>query len=229
MGQKVHPKGFRLGVTETWNSRWYKKRGYADQLHQDFFLRNFVGKRLAGAGVSAIDIERTASRVKISVMTARPGLVIGKKGKDIEDLRVELKRVVGRDVTINIKEVRKPDLDAQLIAENVANQLVRRVAFRRAMKDSIQRAIRMGAKGIKISVAGRLGGSDIARTEWIREGRVPLHTLRAKIHYGFSEALTTYGIIGVKCWVFSGEEAEEHDVLEQRGQGANVSAPSTVV
>ncbi|MCB0358881.1 MAG: 30S ribosomal protein S3 [Bdellovibrionales bacterium] len=214
MGQKVHPLGFRLGVTETWRSRWYKKRGYAEQLHRDFFLRDFVSKRLAGAGISRVEIERAANRVKINVRTARPGLVIGKKGKDIEDLRAELRRIVGRDVTINIIEVRKPDLDAALVAQNVANQLVRRVSFRRAVKDAVGRAMRMGAEGVKVSVSGRLGGADIARTEWTREGRVPLHTLRAKIDYGTAEALTTYGLIGVKCWVFSGEEAEEDDVVE---------------
>ncbi len=205
MGQKVHPFGFRLGVTETWLSKWYRGKGYAEQLQQDFFLREYVAKKLKGAGVSTIVIERAANRVKINVRTARPGLVIGRDGKNIEDLRLELKKIVGRDVTLNPIEIRKPDLDAQLVAENVANQLIRRVAFRRAMKDSIQRSMRMGAEGIKIAVSGRLGGTDIARTEWSREGRVPLHTLRAKIQYGFSEALTTYGIIGVKCWIFLGE------------------------
>ncbi len=214
MGQKVHPKGFRLGVTETWLSRWYKNRGYGEQLHQDFFLRSYVNNRLSGAGVSSVEIERAANRVKINVRTARPGLVIGKKGKDIEDLRAELKRVVGREVTINIIEIRKPDLDAQLVAESVANQLVRRVAFRRAMKDAISRAMRMGAEGVKVSVAGRLGGADIARTEWSREGRVPLHTLRAKIDYGFAEARTTYGVIGVKCWIFRGEMGEGIDAAQ---------------
>ena len=180
MGQKVHPLGFRLGVTETWKSRWYKKRGYAEQLHQDFFLRDFVTKRLSGAGVSSVIIERAANRLKVSVRTARPGLVIGKKGKDIEELRTELKKIVEREVTINIIEIRKPDLDATLIAQNLASQLVRRVAFRRAMKDSLARAMRMGAEGIKVCVSGRLAGADIARREWSREGRVPLHTLRAK-------------------------------------------------
>ncbi len=218
MGQKVHPKGFRLGVTETWSSRWYKERGYAAQLHQDFYLREYVERRLSGAGVSSIDIERAANRVKINVRTARPGLVIGKKGKDIEDLRAELKRVVGREVTINIIEIRKPDLDAKLVADNLANQLVRRVAFRRVMKDGVQRAMRMGAEGIKVSLAGRLGGADIARTEWAREGRVPLHTLRAKIDYGTSEALTTYGIIGVKCWIFRGEMVEGIDAAQPVSQ-----------
>jgi small subunit ribosomal protein S3 len=218
MGQKVHPYGFRLGVTETWKSRWYKDRGYAEQLHQDFYLRDYVYKRLSGAGVSSIEIERAANRVKISVRTARPGLVIGKKGKDIEDLRTELKRVIGRDVTINIIEVRKPDLDAKLVADNVSNQLVRRVAFRRVMKDAVARAMRMGAEGVKVSVAGRLGGADIARTEWSRQGRVPLHTLRAQIDYGTSEALTTYGIIGVKCWIFRGETGEGIDALHASSQ-----------
>lgn len=217
MGQKVHPIGFRLGVTETWLSRWYRKRGYAEQLHQDFFLRDYVNKRLAGAGVSSVEIERAANRVKINVRTARPGLVIGKKGKDIEDLRAELRRVVRREVSINIIEVRKPDLDAKLVAMNVANQLVRRIAFRRAMKDALGRAMRMGAEGVKISVSGRLGGADIARCEWSREGRVPLHTLRAKIDYGTAEALTTYGIIGVKVWIFRGESAEGIDATPVTG------------
>jgi small subunit ribosomal protein S3 len=211
MGQKVHPFGFRLGITETWMSQWYRGKGYAEQLQQDFFLREYIAKRLTGAGVSSIVIKRAASRVSINVRTARPGLVIGRDGKNIEDLRAELKKVVGRDVAINPIEIRKPDLDAQLIAENISTQLVRRVAFRRAMKDSIAKAMRMGAEGIKVSVSGRLGGTDIARTEWSREGRVPLHTLRAKIHYGTAEALTTYGIIGVKCWVFLGELNEDLD------------------
>lgn len=211
MGQKVHPRGFRLGVTENWSSRWYKRKGYAELLAQDFYLRDFVKKRLAGAGVSSIDIERAANRVKINVRSARPGIVIGKKGKDIEDLRTELKKVIGRDVTINIIEVRKPDLDAQLVADNVANQLVRRIAFRRCIKDAVGRAMRMGAEGVKVQVAGRLGGTDIARTEWSREGRVPLHTLRAKIDYATAEALTTYGIIGIKVWIFMGEVEDEVD------------------
>lgn len=214
MGQKVHPRGFRLGVTDTWGSRWFKKRGYAEQLHQDFFLRDFVTKRLASAGVSSVVIERAANSVKVNVRTARPGLVIGKKGKDIEDLRAEMRRLVGRDVTINIIEVRKPDVDSKLVADNIANQLVRRVAFRRAMKDAVQKAMRMGAEGIKVSVSGRLGGTDIARHEWTREGRVPLHTLRAQIDYGTSEALTTFGMIGVKVWIFRGEKIEGVDATE---------------
>lgn len=220
MGQKVHPLGFRLGITETWMSRWYKrtKRDFAAQLHQDFFLRDHVQKRLAGAGVSNIVIERAANRVKVNVRTARPGLVIGKKGKDIEDLRAEIRRLMvddmKKDVTINIIEIRKPDLDAKLVAENIANQLVRRVAFRRVMKDAIGRAMRMGAEGVKVSVSGRLGGADIARQEWAREGRVPLHTLRAQIDYGTAEALTTFGLIGVKVWIFRGEKDEGIDSAE---------------
>lgn len=220
MGQKVHPFGFRLGVTETWNSRWFKKKGYAEQLHQDFFLRDFITKRLSGAGVSSVIIERAANRVKVNVRTARPGLVIGKKGKDIEDLRLELKKLVGRDVTINIIEIRKIDLDAQLVAENIANQLVRRVAFRRAMKDSVSKAMRMGADGIKVSVAGRIGGTDIARTEWVREGRVPLHTLRAKISFGFAEALTTFGLIGVKVWIFQADKTDAGEQMDHVQQPA---------
>ncbi len=220
MGQKVHPLGFRLGVTETWQSRWYKRRNkdFARQLHQDFFLREFVEKKLAGAGISNIIIERAANRLKVNVRTARPGLVIGKKGKDIEDLRQEIKRLIADDgsknVDINIIEIRKPDLDATLVAQNVAGQLMRRVAFRRTMKDAVGRAMRMGAEGVKISVSGRLGGADIARREWAREGRVPLHTLRAQIDYGTAEALTTYGITGVKCWIFRGEKDEGIDSSE---------------
>lgn len=211
MGQKVHPKGFRLGVTETWSSRWYKGQDYATQLHQDFKLREVVKKKLYTAGISSVDIERAANRVKLTVRTARPGLVIGKKGREVEDLRNELRKVAKREVAINIVEVRKPDLDAQLTAESVATQLERRVSFRRAMKDALSKAMRMGAEGIKVQVAGRIGGAEIARTEWSREGRVPLHTLRAKIEYGFAEAKTVYGIIGVKVWIFRGDAATVGD------------------
>lgn len=211
MGQKIHPKGLRLGIVDTWNSKWYKNRGYADQLHEDLYLRDYIGKKLASAGVSRVDIERAANRTKINVFTARPGLVIGKKGKDIDDLRNEIRRIVKKDVVINIIEVRKPDLDAKLVANNICSQLIRRVAFRRAMKDSVSKVMRMGAEGVKVSIAGRLSGADIARTEWIREGRVPLHTLRARIDYGFSEALTTYGILGVKVWIFLGEVEEDNE------------------
>lgn len=218
MGQKVHPFGFRLGITETWQSRWYKrtKPEFAAQLKQDRDLRKFVEEKLKGAGVSNIVLERFANRLKVNVRTARPGLVIGKKGKDIEDLRKDIKKLVKDKVKteVNIIEIRKPDLDARLVAQNVANQLMRRVAFRRATKDAVGRAMRMGAEGVKIAVSGRLGGADIARTEWSREGRVPLHTLRAQIDYGTAEALTTYGITGVKVWIFRGEKDEGIDAAE---------------
>ncbi|MDR2337460.1 MAG: 30S ribosomal protein S3 [Deltaproteobacteria bacterium] len=215
MGQKVHPHGMRLGVTTTWLSRWYTKGNYAKQLQQDFKLREFINKRLASAGISSVEIERTVSRVKVNVRTARPGLVIGKKGRDIEEFRQELKKMIGREVIVNIIEVRKADLDANLVAQNIANQLVRRVAYRRAMKDAIAKAMKMGAEGVKIMIGGRLAGADIARTEWAREGRVPLHTLRAKIDYGTAEALTTYGILGIKVWIFRGEVADGIDAAEQ--------------
>ena len=215
MGQKVQPHGFRLGITTNWLSRWYKKKGYAAQLHQDFKLREFINKRLASAGISSVEIERAANRVKINVRTARPGLIIGKKGRDIEEFRQELRKMIGRDVTINIVEVRKADLDANLVAQGIANQLVRRVAYRRATKDAIAKAIKMGAEGVKVMISGRLAGADIARTEWAREGRVPLHTLRAKIDYGTAEALTTYGILGVKVWIFRGEVADGIDSAEK--------------
>lgn len=215
MGQKVQPHGFRLGITTSWLSRWYKKKGYAAQLHQDFKLREFINKRLASAGISSVEIERAANRVKINVRTARPGLIIGKKGRDIEEFRQELKKMIGRDVTINIVEVRKADLDASLVAQNIANQLVRRVAYRRATKDAMAKAMKMGAEGVKVMISGRLAGADIARTEWAREGRVPLHTLRAKIDYGTAEALTTYGILGIKVWIFRGEVADGIDSSEQ--------------
>ncbi len=205
MGQKVHPKGFRLNVTEAWDSRWFARREYADLLHEDIKVRNFLKKRLYHAGVSRIDIERAANKAKINIHTARPGIVIGKKGAEIEKLKQELARLTRKETFINIHEVRRPDLDAQLVAENVALQLERRVAFRRAMKEALARAMRMGAQGVRIQCAGRLGGSEIARTEWYREGRVPLHTLRADVNYGFAEAKTTYGVIGVKVWIFRGE------------------------
>ena len=205
MGQKVHPKGFRLGVIEGWDSRWFAHREYADLLHEDIKIRNFLKKRLYHAGVSKIEIERAASKAKINIHTARPGIVIGKKGAEIEKLKQELGRLTRKETFINIQEVRRPDLDAQLVTENVALQLERRVAFRRAMKEAVARAMRMGAQGIRVQCAGRLGGSEIARTEWYREGRVPLHTLRADVNYGFAQAKTTYGVIGVKVWIFRGE------------------------
>src|ERR671931_2471036 len=205
MGQKVHPIGFRLGINRTWQSNWYAKRNYADLLHEDLMIRRHIKTRLYHAGISKIEIERAANKAKINIYTARPGIVIGKKGAEIEKLKEEIAKLTGRETYINIHEVRRPDLDAQLVAENVALQLERRVAFRRAMKESVSRAMRMGAQGVRIQCAGRLGGSEIARTEWYREGRVPLHTLRADISYGFAEARTTYGVIGIKVWIFRGE------------------------
>jgi small subunit ribosomal protein S3 len=205
VGQKVHPKGFRLGVIEGWDSRWYARREYAELLHEDIKIRNFLKKRLYHAGVSKIEIERAANKAKINIHTARPGIVIGKKGAEIEKLKSELQRLTAKETFINIHEVRRPDVDAQLVAENVALQLERRVALRRAMKEAVARAMRMGALGVRIQSSGRLGGSEIARREWYREGRVPLHTLRADVNYGTAEAKTTYGVIGVRVWVFRGE------------------------
>lgn len=206
MGQKVHPIGFRVGIIRGWDSIWYAGKNYAELLQEDILLRKYVKQRLMHAGVSRIVIERPAGKVKIIVHTARPGVVIGKKGSDIESLRTDLKKRIGRDVQVNIIEIRGAEAEAQLVAENIAFQLERRVAFRRAMKRSVQSALRMGAKGVRINCAGRLGGAEIARTEWYREGRVPLHTLRADIQYGFAEAHTTYGVIGIKVWVFKGEK-----------------------
>lgn len=205
MGQKVHPIGFRLGITKTWDNRWYADKEYATLLLEDDKLRTWLKKRLEHASVSKIIIERPAKKARINIHSARPGIIIGKKGTDIEKLKEDLRKISSADVQINIVEVRKPEAEAQLIAENVAQQLVRRVAFRRAMKRAVTSAMRLGAQGIRINCAGRLGGGEIARTEWYREGRVPLHTLRADIDYGFASALTTYGIIGVKVWVFKGE------------------------
>src|SRR5712692_1140583 len=211
MGQKTHPKLFRVGVIESWDSKWYARHDYAKLLHEDLKIKKFLKTRLYHAGISKIEIERAANKAKINIHTARPGIVIGKKGAEIEKLKEELARLASREIYLNIIEVRRPDLDAQLVSENVALQLARRVAFRRAMKESVSRAMRMGAQGIKIQCAGRLGGSEIARTEWYREGRVPLHTLRADISYGFAEARTTYGVIGVKAWIFRGECLTEEE------------------
>jgi small subunit ribosomal protein S3 len=205
LGQKVHPVGFRLGIVRGWDSRWYAEKEYASLLHEDIMIRKYLKERLQNAGVSKIEIERTANRVKIDIYTARPGMVIGRKGAEIDALKEELERRTKRDIVINIKEVRKAEIDAQLIAENVALQLERRVSFRRAMKKAVSTAMKFGAKGIKIRCAGRLGGAEMARKEWYREGRVPLHTIRADIDYGFAEANTTYGKIGVKVHVFKGE------------------------
>ena len=214
MGQKVNPVGLRLGINRTWDSRWYAARGYSDLLHQDLRLRQFLRHRLQQAGLSRIVIERPAKRARVTLYTARPGVVIGKKGQDIEKLRRELSEMTGNDVTLNVIEIRKPEIDAHLVAENIAQQLQRRVAFRRAMKRAVQSAIRLGAQGIRINCSGRLGGSEIARMEWYREGRVPLHTLRADIDYGEATAKTTYGACGVKIWVFKGE-IMAHDPMAQ--------------
>jgi len=209
MGQKIHPRGFRIGVIENWHSRWFVPRDYAKYLGEDVRIRRFVKGKLQSAGISRVEIERAASRARINIYTAKPGLVIGKKGKDIEDLRRELRSLVARDLSINIIEARKSDMDAQLVAENIAFQLERRVNFRRAMKEAVTRALRAGAEGVKVCVGGRLNGAEIARTEKYREGRVPLHTLRAEIDYGTAEANTTYGLIGVKVWAFKGERYSE--------------------
>ena len=205
MGQKTHPIGFRLGVIRGWDSKWYEEKAYADWLHEDIKLRKFIKDKLHSAGISRVEIERAANKVKLSIYTPRPGIVIGKKGAGIEGLKKDLQELSNAEVFVNIHEVRKAETDAQLVAENVAMQLVRRVAFRRAMKKAVQTSMKFGAKGIRIACKGRLGGSEMARYEWYREGRVPLHTLRADIDYGLAEAKTTYGIIGVKCWIFKGE------------------------
>lgn len=205
MGQKVHPIGFRLGVIRTWDSKWYKEKDYAKWLHEDIKLRKFVKEECSKASVSRIEIERAANKVKINIHTARPGIVIGRKGADIDKLKKKLSKLTKSEVYLNIEEIRKPELDAQLVAENVAHQLIRRVAFRRAMKKAVSTSMKLGAKGIRICCSGRLGGAEMARREWYREGRVPLHTLRADIQYGFSIAHTTYGTIGIKVWIFRGE------------------------
>ncbi len=205
MGQKVNPIGLRLGINRTWDSRWYAGKDYAVKLLQDIKLRAFVMENLKQAGVARVIIERAANKTNVTIHTARPGVIIGKKGSDIEKLRKDLSKFTGGEVTLNIVEIRKPELDAQLVADGIAQQLERRVSFRRAMKRAVQSALRLGAGGIRVTCAGRLAGAEIARTEWYREGRVPLHTLRADVDYATSRALTTYGIIGVKVWIFKGE------------------------
>ncbi len=205
MGQKVHPIGFRLGIIRSWDSKWYEERNYAKWLHEDIKLREFVKEKLGQAGISRIEIERAANKVKINVHTARPGIVIGKRGAGIETIKKDVQGLTQNEVFLNVVEVRKAETDAQLVAENIATQLERRIAFRRAMKKSVQTALKFGAKGIRVACAGRLGGAEMARYEWYREGRVPLHTLRADIDYGFAEAKTTYGKIGCKVWIMRGE------------------------
>ncbi len=205
MGQKINPIGFRLGVTKTWDSKWYAEADYAKLLHEDLAIRKYLKKRLYSSGVSKIEIERAANKCKINIFTARPGLIIGKKGSEVETIKKELALISDKEIFITINEIRKPELDAQLVAENVALQLERRIAFRRAMKKSVTSTLKFGAKGIRITCSGRLGGAEMSRTEWYREGRVPLHTLRADIDYGFAEAKTTYGLIGIKVLIFKGE------------------------
>jgi small subunit ribosomal protein S3 len=214
MGQKVNPVSLRVGINRTWDSRWYASKDYAVLLHEDLKLRDYLYQRLGQAGVSRIVIERPAKRARITIHTARPGVVIGKKGADIERLRQDLAKMTGGDVHLNIVEIRKPEIEAKLVAEGIAQQLVRRVGFRRAMKRAVQSAMRLGAEGIRVNCGGRLGGAEIARTEWYREGRVPLHTLRADVDYGSAVARTTYGTCGVKVWVFKGEILA-HDPMAQ--------------
>ena len=205
MGQKVHPYGFRVGYNKDWHSHWYAKKEFAQFLNEDLSLKKDLKKRFAGAGVSHVDVERAANRVKIIIYTSRPGIIIGRKGADIEKLREDLSKRTGREVMVSIQEVTRPELNAQLQAEKIAQQLEKRVAFRRAMKKAMEESQRLGAKGIKVMIAGRLNGAEIARTEWSLEGQLPLHTLRSDIDYGFAEALTTFGIIGIKCWIYRGE------------------------
>jgi len=214
LGQKVHPIGFRLGVIKTWDSRWYAEKDFPALVIEDKKIRTFLKKKLYHSGVANIEIERAANKVKVIIHTSRPGIVIGKKGSEIEALKNELVKLVKREVMIDIQEVRKPEIDAQLVAENVASQLERRVAFRRAMKKAVGNTLKFGAQGIKISCAGRLGGAEMARREWYREGRVPLHTLRADIDYGFAQAHTTYGVIGVKVLIFKGEILDKNSASE---------------
>ncbi len=211
MGQKVNPIGLRLGIIKTWDSRWYAGKNYAEYILEDHKIRKFIKKKLYHAGISRIEIERSAKRVRLRIFTARPGIVIGKKGSEIEQLKRDLELLISQEVLIDIQEVRKPEVDAQLMAENVALQIERRVAFRRAMKRGVSSAMRFGAQGVKIICSGRLGGAEMARTEWYKEGRVPLHTLRADIDYGFTEAKTTYGLIGIKVFIFKGEILSKQD------------------
>ncbi|MBR1374989.1 MAG: 30S ribosomal protein S3 [Cardiobacteriaceae bacterium] len=232
MGQKVHPIGFRLGVSKDWVSKWYAEgRNYADYLEKDFEVREYIRKKLAHASVSKIQIERPRNGAQITIFTARPGIVIGKKGEDIEVLKTEAGKILGVPTSINIEEIRKPELDAYLVAESIAQQLEKRVMFRRAMKRAVASTMRLGASGIKVAISGRLNGAEIARTEWYREGRVPLHTLRADIDYGLAEAHTTYGVIGVKVWIFRSENTSvraetNNDNEEKRPRRPGRSRPS---
>jgi small subunit ribosomal protein S3 len=219
MGQKTHPIGFRLGVIKTWSSKWYEEKNYSKWLHEDIKLKRYIKKKLQHAGVSYIDVERAATKCKINIYTARPGIVIGKRGAGVEQLKADIQKLTSNEVFLNIVEVRKAETNAQLVAENIATQLERRIAFRRAMKKAVQTAMKFGAKGIRVNCGGRLGGAEMGRREWYREGRVPLHTLRADIDYGFTEAKTTHGIIGVKCWIFHGEVLPQRN--SNRGQAVS--------
>jgi small subunit ribosomal protein S3 len=205
VGQKVHPKGFRIGIIRDWDSNWFADRDYTELLHEDYKVRNYIKERFYTAGVSKVEIQRTGNRVRITIHTAKPGIVIGRGGQEVENLKAELIKMTGKNVNINIQEIKRPELDAQIVAENVAQQLEKRISFRRAMKQTVGRTMRANAVGIKIAIAGRLGGAEIARTEWYSEGKVPLHTLRADVDYGFAEANTTYGKIGIKVWLNRGE------------------------
>ncbi len=224
MGQKINPIGLRVGINRTWDSRWFSGRQYAKKLVEDLRLREYVTDRLKSAGISKVIIERAAKNIRVLVHAARPGVIIGKKGADIEKLRKDLSERAGGEVSLNIIEIRKPEIDAQLVAEGITQQLERRISFRRAMKRGVQSALRLGAKGIRINVSGRLGGADIARMEWYREGRVPLHTLRADLDYGFAEALTTFGIIGVKVWIYKGDIMAHDPLARDKRLGENQGA-----
>ena len=224
MGQKVNPIGIRVGINRTWDSRWFSAKDYAKKLIEDLQLRKFVTEKLKAAGISKVIIERVAKNTRVTVHTARPGVIIGKKGGDIEKLRKDLSAKSGGEVSLNIVEIRKPEIDAQLVAEGIAQQLERRVSFLRAMKRAVQSSMRLGAKGIRVNVAGRLAGADIARMEWYREGRVPLHTLRADLDYGVCEATTTYGIIGVKVWIYKGDVLEHDPMARDKRMAENVGA-----
>lgn len=217
MGQKVNPKGFRVGIIRDWEGRWYADRNYSELLHEDLKIRKYIKQKLKMAGVPKVEIERAANRVKVSIHAAKPGIVIGRGGTEVENLRKALEAMTGKQVAVNIVEIKKPELDAQLVAENVAAQLEKRTSFRRAMKQTVQRSIRQGAQGIKIQCGGRLGGAEIARSEWYHEGKVPLHTLRADIDYGFAEANTTYGKIGIKVWLYKGEVLPVKKVAQVEG------------
>jgi len=216
MGQKVHPVGFRLGINKTWVSSWFAEKDYSKLLQEDIYIRKFLKKKLYHAGVAKIEIKRVGAKIIISIHTARPGIIIGRKGAEIDSLKNEVQKMTHQEVFINIIEVRKPEIDAQLVGENIASQLERRVSFRRAMKRSVTSSLKFGGQGIRISCSGRLGGAEMARTEWYREGKVPLHTIRANIDFGFTEAKTTYGLIGIKVWIYKGEVSQDSEAVKER-------------